>query len=51
MLLLKFGTTAKNIVNRLIEQGYKVYDAATGATLGCDVPHGFSSNILAVYND
>jgi FkbM family methyltransferase len=51
VLLPKFGTTAKNVVNRLLAQGYKVCDTATGEMLGCDVPHGFSSNILAVCKD
>ncbi len=51
VLLPKFGTTAKNVVNRLLAQGYKVCDTATGAMLGCDVPCGFSSNILAVCKD
>jgi FkbM family methyltransferase len=50
VLLPKFGTSARNVVNRLIAHGYKVCDVVTGGVLGCDVPQGFSSNVLATFN-
>lgn len=50
MLLVKFGASAKMIVNQLIDLGYNVCDLETGAALNRDVQQGFNGNIQAVYN-
>lgn len=50
LLLRKFGTSANNVVARLLSHHYRLYDVATGDAIEREVPDGFNSNVLAIYN-
>ena len=47
LLLPKFGHSAQQIINGLIDQSYSVLDVETGRRLSRRVPFGFDGNIIA----